>query len=175
MMKQTLGLVWVLLANMARLIPHPANVTPSLAVALFAGSKFSRLGAIALVTASLAISDVFLASVHGTAIFGMWSVFTYSGFLIIALVARNLGKNAKTPKLLGFSIGGSLFFWLYTNLGVWLTSAVYAKSFAGLMECYIVALPFLRNALLGDLLFVGVLFASYAWVEKGIVSGRATA
>lgn len=165
-MKKNIALIWVLLANMARLIPHPANVTPTLALTLFAGSKFSRLTALGLVAASLLISDFFLASFHGTEMFGMWSVFTYSGFFMLAFAARWLGENASTGKLASFTVGGTLFYWLYTNLGVWLTSAFYSKDIAGLIECYVVALPFLRNALLGDIFWVGVLFGSYYLVKE---------
>jgi hypothetical protein len=38
---------------------------------------------------------------------------------------------------------------------------MYPRSFSGLMECYLLAIPFFRNTILGDLFYTGVFFGSY--------------
>ncbi len=43
----------------------------------------------------------------------------------------------------------------------WLTMEFYAKTGAGLLQCYIQALPFFRYTLIGDLVFSVGLFAAY--------------
>lgn len=50
----------------------------------------------------------------------------------------------------------SLFFYFYTNFGVWFLDAfgMYPKTLTGLIECYVMGLPFLRLNLLGNLLFI---------------------
>ncbi len=56
----------------------------------------------------------------------------------------------------------SVFFYLYTNFGWWLMSGMYEYSLSGLMRCYWMAIPFFRNNLLGNLIFVpaGIYVAS---------------
>ena len=65
-----------------------------------------------------------------------------------------------------YFVGASFGFWIWTNFGVWLTSHLYPKSFAGLIACYTLALPFLRNALLGDLIW-GVLIFGIFYILLG--------
>ncbi len=55
---------------------------------------------------------------------------------------------------------GSFSFYLITNFGVWLMGNYYPKNAAGLLESYIAGLPFLQNAILGDLFFSGVMFGA---------------
>ena len=66
-----------------------------------------------------------------------------------------------------------------SNFGVWLTGLglsgqPYAKSFAGLTECYVAGLPFLRGSLLGDwgfmALFAGVMTLAAATSRDGRVA-----
>ena len=38
-------------------------------------------------------------------------------------------------------------FYLFTNLAVWGVSGLYEKSLKGLLECYILAIPFFFNTL----------------------------
>ena len=43
---------------------------------------------------------------------------------------------------------------------------MYTLTLNGLVECYVAALPFLRNALVGDLAWGLVLFLSFQGVKK---------
>jgi hypothetical protein len=47
-----------------------------------------------------------------------------------------------------------------TNFGVWATGG-YPPTFGGLVECYVAAIPFFRNTVVGDLVYVAVLFSLY--------------
>jgi len=58
-------------------------------------------------------------------------------------------------------LGSSFSFWLWSNFGVWLTSGLYANSFSGLVSCYYMALPFLGNALIGDLIWSYIILGSF--------------
>jgi hypothetical protein len=70
------------------------------------------------------------------------------------MLANNLGGSSKLLRYLRYTIFASFGFWLWTNLGVWLLSGLYPKTTAGFFECYIAALPFLRNGLLGDIVWI---------------------
>lgn len=63
-----------------------------------------------------------------------------------------------------FSLGASMILFLFSDFGVWLTSGMYEKNFNGLWLCYTAALPFLRNLILGDLIYSGALYLIGAFV-----------
>jgi hypothetical protein len=56
----------------------------------------------------------------------------------------------------------SLAFFFVTNFATWMFGQIYTHSWAGLVHCYIQALPFLRYTLTGDLVFATVLFGGHA-------------
>jgi len=57
-----------------------------------------------------------------------------------------------------------------SNFGTWLSGTLYPMSLTGLTECFIMAIPFYGNTLLGDLFYVAVLFGIYegiqVWLQK---------
>ncbi|MFN3693746.1 MAG: DUF6580 family putative transport protein [Ignavibacterium sp.] len=42
---------------------------------------------------------------------------------------------------------------------------MYPKNIAGLIECYVAAIPFIQNTLLGDLFFSGIMFGVYEFAK----------
>ena len=42
-----------------------------------------------------------------------------------------------------------------------MTSSFYPKTLTGLGACYTAGLPFLQNAMVGDLMYVGILFGVF--------------
>jgi hypothetical protein len=43
---------------------------------------------------------------------------------------------------------------------------MYPMTWGGLLACYVAALPFFRNTLLGDLGYAALMFGSYYWLEQ---------
>ena len=92
----------------------------------------------------------------------------YPCFAIAALLARRWrGQVGLLSSLVGV-VGCSLVFYLITNTVSWLSSPVYAKDFAGLVQALTTGEPghphtwwFLRNSLISDLGFSLLLFAAY--------------
>jgi hypothetical protein len=76
-----------------------------------------------------------------------------------------LKNHKKWYLFLGGSIMASLVFFLLTNFAVWILTPWYAKTFIGLVQCYLMAIPFLRNTLLGDLSYVIIFFGAYEIVR----------
>jgi hypothetical protein len=116
----------------------------------------------------LIVSDVLLAWLEGHAVFGWWSLFTYSGFALIVLAGLYLRTAPTAGRTLAMLLGSSLFFWVWTNFGIWLVGdgAPYPHTVQGLADCYVAALPFLGNSLVGDLGWGLVLFLSFHFVRK---------
>ncbi|MGC1824356.1 MAG: DUF6580 family putative transport protein, partial [Pseudolabrys sp.] len=61
----------------------------------------------------------------------------------------------------------SLIFFVTTNFAVWAFSGIYPRTFEGLTQCYIAALPFLDKSVLGDLFWTAVLFGG-AWLAQRV-------
>ncbi|MAZ77781.1 MAG: hypothetical protein CMF39_03810 [Legionellaceae bacterium] len=152
-----LMVLWVAIACLGRVVPHPANVTPLTSLSIIAGLRFSRRAAVLMVLASMLVSDVLVAMVYGYAPFGLWMWFTYSGFILIALLSPYLCREFKFKSLLLTVFLSALGYWLWTNFGTWLTGTMYPKTFAGLITCYVAGLPFLRDALLGDVVWMSII------------------
>lgn len=165
--QQVLAVVMCIIVGvLGRVMPHLPNITPMTSLSLFAGSKLRRIVALLTLLVTFVVSDALLAWIYGYPVFSAWTIFVYSGFVIITLCGKALPQRfgrASLPLWIGVA---SLFFWLWTNCGVWLTSGIYTKNLAGLLSCYAVALPFLRNALIGDLIWGGVIFGVFALIKN---------
>jgi len=85
--------------------------------------------------------------------------FVYASFLVTAFLGRRIRTRRTMARVLGSALASSVVFFIVTNFGVWLTSGMYALDSTGLGTCYVAALPFFRNSLLGDLGFTSALFA----------------
>ncbi len=65
-------------------------------------------------------------------------------------------------------IGSSIFFFLYTNFGWWLVTNMYPHTLDGLIQAYIMGLPFFKNNLIGNLFFVPVFSSAAMFVKFGV-------
>lgn len=150
----------VLLAAASRLLPHPPNVTPIAAMALFGGAHFSSLAAACVVPlAAMLLSDAVLGF-HST------MAFVYVSFLAIVLIGSRLRTRKMVIPVLAATLLSSILFFVVTNFGVWIAGSLYPKTWAGLLGAYLAAVPFLRNTVLGDLSYVAVLFGGFALLER---------
>ena len=139
-----------------RLIPHPANMTPMISLALIAAAYCSRLIGLLTIAIAVLISDLLLAVIMGYPAFTLVSLFTYSGFITITFLGSLRTSNSKKSLLIS-TVFATCGFWLWTNLGVWLTTSMYPMNSLGLAACYTAALPFLRNSLIGSLVWMVIL------------------
>jgi hypothetical protein len=150
----------IFLAAAARLIPHPPNFTPIAAMALFGGASFSdkRL-AFGLPLAALLLSDAVLGFYHGMP----W---VYGSFALIVCLGRLLPSRRQLLPITGMALAGSVLFFSLTNFGVWISDGLYPRTIGGLTTCYVAAIPFFRNTVAGDLVYVAMLFGGFALAEK---------
>jgi hypothetical protein len=147
-------LLIIVLAVALRLLPHPPNVVPITALALFGGVYLNKKYALIIPLLVMFISDLFLGF-HNTI------PYVYGSFLLSGLIGLWLRQHKKTSIIIIAALLSSLLFFIITNFGVWLVSGMYSHSITGLINCYVLALPFYRNTILGDLIYVGVFFGAY--------------
>jgi len=149
----------VVLAAMARFIPHPFNFTPIAAIALFGGAYFTkRWQALFVPMAAMLLSDTILEITTGWG-FHSGMVIVYAAFTLVSVVGMVMLKNVNPARVVSSSLISSLIFFLITNFAfLYPESAVadqslgtYPHNFSGIVSSYIAGLPFLKNQILGDL------------------------
>lgn len=160
-----LAFLLIALGVLSRFVIHFENFTPILAIALFAGYHLSKRNAIIVPLAMMVIFDAFVG-------FHSLILFTWGTVLLIALIGiRN--RDDKSVKTVGLSsIGSAVLFYLITNFGVWLFYTTYPKSLAGMIQCYVAAIPFFRGTLLSTLTYSAVLFGGYEFLAARLKQTR---
>ena len=150
----------IVFAALTRLMPHPPNFTPIIAMGLFGGAylKDTRW-AILLTVVAMLIADFFLGF-HGT------MIWVYCSLIIISSMGLLLKNQITFINGALATLGGSLLFFLVTNFGVWASSIFYPKTFVGLISCYTAGLPFFGNTLAGTVFYSAVMFIGYEQIRK---------
>lgn len=150
----------ILLAVLSRLLPHAPNVAPITALALFSGVYLDKRHAFLIPMAALLVSDFIIGFYAGME----W---VYGSFLAIGLIGLWLRKHPGVFSTIGATITGSVLFFVVTNFGVWISSpGMYPHTLEGFGMCYMAAIPFFRNTLLGDVAYVGSMFGLFEVVRR---------
>ena len=160
--------VLIVLAALSRLIPHPPNVAPIAGMALFGAAYYSKkYWAYLIPIVAMWVSDLILNNVVYGQYFDhfVWfysgSLFTYGAFALIVLLGTIAVKKRSVGSIIFSALSASLIFFIISNFGVWLSSPIYAKSWEGLMACYVAGIPFLQNTVMGDLAYTAGLFGAF--------------
>ncbi|MCU0354094.1 MAG: hypothetical protein MUD08_10220 [Cytophagales bacterium] len=163
----------VLLAALSRLLPHPDNFTPVGAMALFGGAYFAnRWAAVAVPLLSMWFSDLVLNNVFYRAYNPSFAWFTpggywiYGSILLTVVLGWLMLRKVTVMRVAAASLSASVLFFVVTNFGVWLGGDMYPQTFEGFTACYVAALPFFRNAALGDLVYCAVMFGVFALAQR---------
>jgi len=151
--KEIFPISLILILAFARLIPHPPNFTPIIAVAIVSGYFFKNvnLSLLTLLVAML-ISDLFIGFYENV-------IFVYASLLLITFVFHKINKKINFKNLFIYGFAGSIVFFVISNFGVWALGSpgvydvAYDRNLSGLIECYILAIPFFGNTFLSTLIF----------------------
>jgi hypothetical protein len=172
MLKPSLWTILALIVGAAatRLAPHLWNLTAVGAVCLFGGAYFQRKWLAFLVPlAALVISDVVLQTFvypdHGP------NYFKYVCFAATVPLGFLLRDRTRLLPVASATVAASVLFFLLSNFGVWFfgdgsAARMYPLTLAGLLACYVAAIPFSLNMLYGNLLFTGLLFGGKELLAK---------
>lgn len=167
-MKTAIAAVLVLVAAALRILPHPWNLTPIGAMALFSGSVFKERW--------LRFTLPLLALFAGDAVIGFHKLMpaVYLSFSASVAIGMWIGENRKVFRIAAGTLMGAMQFFLVTNFAVWVVFTTYPKSLAGLLACYAAGVPFFWNTLAGDAFYATLLFGGYALAERLLTRGHAT-
>lgn len=161
--KDLFPIVLILLMIFSRLIPHPPNLTPIIAVAIMSGYLFKNLNFSVLV--------LFFSMIVGDMFIGFYSnmAFVYLPLFLITYVCFYKRDKINSKNLFFYGVFSSLLFFVISNFGVWLLGSLYEKNFAGLVNCYIMAIPFLKNTMISTIFFSYLSFISINTFNRVIV------
>ncbi len=159
-MKNILAVSFIILsAVLLRLVPHVPNFAPIGAMALFGGAHLQKRYAFFLPLLVMVLSDIFLG-------FSASTPSVYVSFLIIVGIGMWLRNHTSIQNVIVASLISSTIFYLLTNFNFWYPQALYPRTFSGMLDSYIMALPFFRPTIFGDLFYNGLFFGGYALVQK---------
>lgn len=170
-----------LAAALSRLIPHPPNFSPVEAMALFGGAYFTRrwMGVVLPLIAML-LSDIVLGLVNGGLYLDHFTslpfVLVYACIALSSVMGFALRGRVSAGRVIGLSLMGSVLFFLVTNLGVYLTASAMPGSeacLAGIIPCYVSALPFFQWTVMGTLFYSMILFGGFALLRSAMPELRA--
>ena len=151
--KEIFPISLILILAFARLIPHPPNFTPIIAVALISGYFFKNINlSLLILLVAMLLSDLFIGFYENM-------IFVYASLLLITFVFHKISKKINFKNLFIYCFAGSLIFFIVSNFGVWVLGSpgvldvAYERNLSGLVECYILAIPFFGNTFLSTLIF----------------------
>ena len=155
--------VLIALGVAGRLLPHPPNFTPMAAIALFAGFIFmKKYMAVVAVVAVMLLTDYFAFGYLSPDWFASKSMMVVYLALLFPIVFRGfLQKKLGVLRIAGAALASSTVFFVATNFAVWVFSPMYEQTWAGLVLCYTMAIPFFQNTIAGDMMWSGIVFGSY--------------
>jgi len=120
----------------------------------------ATLQAYALPLVLMAVTDPFVGGYSAA------TPMIYAAFLINVWIGTRL-RGTENPLKIGAGVAcGSLVFFLLTNFAWLAGSSMYPHTLAGVMQCYIAAIPFYGRTLASDLLYSGALFGLHAWLSR---------
>ena len=153
-----------------------ANFTPIGAMGLFGGAHFtSKWKAYAFPLLTLLVSDLiinyFVFDGKYGIMYGKWYII-YGVFALIVFFGKILIKKVSVQNVILASIVAALSHWLIADFTVWIgggtdlrTMLPLAKNWAGLMQCYAQGFPFMKNFLMGNLVYSGILFGAFQFAQ----------
>lgn len=156
---------------LAVIAPTLSNFSPVGTIALFGGAYFTKkqwafiVPFAALWLSNLVLNNVFYKQWYPTFSFGFEpSVFIW--FALVVLIGIVILKKVTIESLLTANVLGTIVFFVVSNFLVWTGGKMYPQTFEGLVSCYTMALPFLQNTLVSNLLFSAIMFGAFEYAKS---------
>jgi hypothetical protein len=160
-----------IIALASRWLPHPPNFTAIsgfffVSGVLAARNKWFLLAAFV----PLIISDALLGGYPGI-------LFVYAGHAAVILFGWYYSAAMKTQSIsrkalpfFVYNLSSAFIFFVLSNLGTWWSSGIYSRTAAGLIECFVMALPFFHQTAISQLIFSSIFVAGYFWLSAKVLA-----
>lgn len=152
------------------------NFTPLGAMALFGGCYYQdKWKAYLMPLLTLWLTDIILNRFlffHEWVFFYGGFAWVYVSFALMVLIGHYI-KKVSVKSVVISAVAGAVVHWLVSDFGVWLgggmditTGLPYTRDWHGVMMCYYLALPFMKNLLIGNLVFGAIFFGVFELLQK---------
>lgn len=148
-------------------------LSPVAAVCLYCGAGISnRAVATALPLGTLLLCDLLIALCSGK-----WEYGFYGWTQVVVYACQwlkvELGRTFVRPRLtiaraLGVGLLGEVIFFFATNTANWIFFDTFPHTPAGLMSCYVSAIPYARPLFLAQFVFIPILFSPLGLRQLGL-------
>ena len=143
---------------------YPWNFSPILPLCLFGAAFFASRAHSFLVPVLIYLAgDLGIWLITGRLDWALYAgqPMLYLSVLLVVAVGFLLRAKQSWKRLAATGLASATLFFLVSNLGVWAFGGgdPYALSVAGLIECYIQAIPFFRNTVISMAVFLPLLFS----------------
>jgi len=161
MMKIIITFLFIsIILALGRIIPHPPNFTPILATAIYTPYMVNdKWIAVLIPLSAMFIADIIIG-------FHPYMLWVYGAIGLSTLISNwSMRFNKKYIQLGVMAILSSILFFIITNFAVWAIWDYYPKTIDGLIICYIKAIPFFQNTLLGTIIYTAIITLT---IQKGM-------
>lgn len=160
-----------------RLIPHPPNFSPLIPITVFSGfilPQYTNKYLPYLIPLIILISSDLILGLHNQ-IFTVYFAFLSSVYLsrVYFKFFKVYQEKSNLKKIFHANISSlvnSTWFYIFSNFGVWLTTNMYPKTMDGLIQCYVMAIPFFKNSIISSILFCTLIFGIYYYFKLETIS-----
>jgi len=155
----------LLIVIVSTVLPHPANVTPIGALGLFAGTYIRKQAFLLLPVAAALFADLTTIGIYSVLIM----FFVYTGHFLSALCGRYLVRDRTLLAGLPLAVvAASVGFYLVSNIGNWWVYQPH--TWAGVVECYTLGLPYLARTLFGNVIYSALFFGVFALMQQALAA-----
>jgi len=147
-------------------------------IALFGGAYLTkRYLAFIIPIVTLYISDLVINNTiarayfpdqEGFVFFSDYMIYNVIAMVLIVVIGKTILKKVTTPRLLGSIVLSTLIFFFVTNFGSFLIDPIYPKTFTGLQAAIVAGIPFLKNSLLGNVVYGVAFFGTFELLKLAI-------
>lgn len=155
-----------------------SNISPIGAMALFGGAYFSSKGKsygfplLTLFLSDVIMMQLFYREYTQGLLYSGW-IWTYISFAAMVLVGQLIIKKVSAGSVILAAAAAALTHWLIADFGVWLgggtditTGQPYTRDIAGLIKCYTLAIPYMKNMLIGNLIYGAIFFGGFEIAQR---------
>ena len=178
-----LALACISIGIIYRLIPGtPHNFTPVAAIALIGGMYLKDIRwayvtpIVALFVSDLILNNtinrVFFTEQSGLILWADYMYWTYGAILLTVFIGLKVRNTNALTKIGAGTLLASIAFFVITNFGSWLSLPMYTKDLGGLLTCYGAAIPFFKNTITGNLVFISIFVGSIEFLRSRVGKGK---
>ena len=150
---------------------YPWNFSPILPFCLFGAACFSSRATAFVVPLGIYLAgDIAIWLLTGRVdwAFYVGQPVLYLSVLLVVASGLLLRSQRSWSRVAFVGLGSAVIFFLVSNFGVWAFGGGqrYSLNLAGLVDCYVQAIPFFRNTLISMLVFLPIMFSPLVLRER---------